>query len=85
MAEQNEAGEWIKTTVKFVIAGESLDYPYDPMFGVGLDFDLEINPAERKIIGVQGLFDGETPTGLDWIMLDPRCIEEESQKEKEAE
>ena len=85
VAEQNKEGEWVNTKIKSVFGGMPFDMPYEERFGVGLDFDYEIDPATRKLVGVQGLFENGIPTGLDWILLDTTCVEEEEEKERQAE
>ena len=59
---------------------------YVPAWGVGLDVDVRIDPSLYKVIGVQGDFDeNDNPIGVDWILLDTRCVEEERVAEEERE
>ena len=59
---------------------------YVEAWGVGLDVDVRIDPSLYKVIGVQGDFDEDNnPTGVDWILLDTRCVDKERKAEEERE
>ena len=79
VAKKNRFGAWENDTVKIVFDETIYKMPYNDMMGTNLDIDKKILPiGQYKVIGVQGVFDEEgEPTGLDWILLDTNCTEDQ--------
>ena len=75
VAEEHD-GQWVNTKTRGAYAGYFYEEDYDRHDGCPDSFiSVSVNPANRLVVGLQGLFDEDgTPTGIDWILADTQCI-----------